>query len=382
MKDDDDPQAEADLRNRLARLERENEQLRAQLTSQDQDASALASKSRELRELQEIYATAPHAMGLYDRDIRFIRINDRLAEINGVPAEAHIGLRPSEVLPEIGDAVEQRLAQVRDTGEPILGVEVTGTTPAEPTKQRTWIADWYPIKVGNQVVAVGASVRDITPQRELEQDLRNAMRELQHRVKNILANVGALVAQAKRSTSPPDEAMSILLARIKSLAQTHEVLTSADWRSASLVTIIKAELHDVYGEERVAVNGPDVAINARGTLAFAMAFHELATNAAKYGALSREAGKVHVHWLVKDGDEAFLELTWQEVGGPFVKEPSSIGFGQSLIDHSFTRTMGGRIHREYRPQGLICRVSVPMARLRREGASSPIEEVSFADPFS
>ena len=382
MMDPKHPAEPANATQRIAELEAENARLRAYLSEGASDLQNAASQSRELLELQEIYATAPHAMGLYDREIRFIRINDRLAEINGVSAADHIGLKPSEVLPEIGDEVEKKLARVRDTGEAILGFEITGTTPAEPTKQRTWIADWYPIKVGDQVVAVGASVRDITPQRELEQDLRNAMRELQHRVKNILANVGALVAQAKRSQAPADETMSILSARIKSLAKTHELLTAADWRSARLSTIVRAELHDVYGEERVKVSGPDVSINSRGTLALAMALHELATNAAKYGALSVESGIVHVSWNLPDGADTMLQLSWREEGGPPATKPSSVGFGQSLIDHSFTRTLGGTIERVYRPVGLLCRMTVPMTKLQRENETSPKEESMIADPFS
>jgi len=377
----------AEYHQRLEALEAENAELRARL---EPDASTplreridrAAAQPSAVLEIREIYAMAPQAMALYDRELRFIRINERLAEINGLTVEDHIGRKVSEVLPDIGDFIEDKLGRVRDTGQAILGYELSGTTPAAPTVQRIWEADWYPVKVGDEVVAVGASVRDVTLERELQQDLRNAMRELQHRVKNILANVSALIAQAQRSERPANETLSILSARIKSLANTHEVLTSRNWRETQLSTVLRAELSDVYGEERVSLDGPAAPLNARATLSFAMAFHELATNAAKYGALGPAGGRVDVSWSLSSEPDPELLVSWVESGGPSVAVPTSGGFGTSLIDHSIKRTLGGSIERTFDPTGLQCSMRVLVSRLGREDEIDAAREPAIADPFS
>ena len=140
----------------------------------DQRKLTMAADALEARvaELETLYQTVPVGLALHDRDLRYLRINAALAEINGMPPEAHIGRRLDELIPDIDDQVERVLREVFDTGRPILGVQIRGETPAQPGRVREWIADYYPIKSGGAVVATGACIREVTLERELAEDAR------------------------------------------------------------------------------------------------------------------------------------------------------------------------------------------------------------------
>ncbi|GGY45462.1 chemotaxis protein CheB [Parvularcula lutaonensis] len=344
---------------------------------------AQADYKRQLDEIREIYRAAPQAMALLDLDKRYIRANERLAEIDGVSVDDHLGRTPDDIVPGIASFIAEPIDRVIETGEPILGAEVAGRTKAFPDEDRIFEVDWYPVKEDGNVVSVGLCVRDITDQREMETVLRRVMRELQHRVKNILANVQALVNQSVRSDAAPDEKLAILSARIKSLAKTHDILTSRDWKSTPLSAVLEAELVDVYGADRVSLSGPHVELGSRATLAIAMALHELATNALKYGALSTDEGRLDISWWVFDrGQGATLQLEWRESGGPKAGEPERRGFGTSLINISVQKTLGGEIDRRFTDQGLECILRIPTEKLYHESEAELSANGRVPDPFS
>ena len=130
------------------------------------------SLKRQLAELETLYATTPVGLSLIDRDHRWLRMNEKLAEINGFAVEEHIGKRQQDLIPEIDSHVAAAQRSVFETGRPVLNMEVSGTTPAEPDRVRDWIADYYPVKAGGEVFAVGCCVRDVSDQKALERELR------------------------------------------------------------------------------------------------------------------------------------------------------------------------------------------------------------------
>ncbi|HEY9618309.1 MAG TPA: PAS domain-containing protein [Microcoleaceae cyanobacterium] len=123
---------------------------------------------RQLAEIETIYQSAPIGLNVLDPELRFVRINQRLAEMNGLPIEAHLGHTIREVLPELADTAEQLLRPILETGEPLLNVEITGATPAQPGVERTWVESFLPLKEGNQVIGISTICEEITERKRAE----------------------------------------------------------------------------------------------------------------------------------------------------------------------------------------------------------------------
>ncbi len=325
--------------------------------------AAEATATQRLNEIEELYRVAPQAMAVMDRDLRYIRVNKQLADINGISADAHIGRTIPEIIPKFGAKVIEPVRRVFETGETLLSVEIVGETHADPGNPKTWEVDWYPLYRGDEIHAVGVNVRDVTKHKQLELELRRLMRELQHRVKNMLGNVMALINRARRADGEPEIVLDTLVSRVRALANTHNLLTAQNWGPTQFLDVLKQELVDVYGGERVQLRGPELRLNTRATLALGMAFHELATNAAKYGATSVAHGRINVNWSrLDEGDGDRLVIRWREEGGPPCQEPKELGFGTRLIDTTIRGSLGADLTMEWEPAGLVCVIEIPYER--------------------
>lgn len=325
-------------------------ELRAAI-SEAEKLRGLAEK--RMNEVEQIYRTSPLAMGLIDKKMRYVRLNEKLAEINGEPLDRHIGATIREIIPDVAEQTEKIIQTVFETKEPVRGKRVTGSVRSRPNEPRIWQSDWVPYFEKDEVVAVSANVRDITDEVAISESLRRVMRELEHRVKNMLANVGALVNQAKREVVGDKDVYDKLTRRIEGLAKTHALLTSEQWSSALLRDIISPETEGIYGEENVSLSGPDIRVNSQTTLALGMAIHEMATNAAKYGALSVDGGHVAIAWSrINDAQGDRLRIQWQEKNGPPVTAPDHAGFGTQLITSTIEGTLDGKISANWEPKGL------------------------------
>lgn len=352
------------------------------ITANNDLVTARTELRAQVEELQEIYRMSPQGMGMFDTDKKYIRVNRRLADINGASIDAHYGCTTRDIVPALADIIETPMDAVLETGRPILGQIVVGPTPAHPGEDRVFEVDWFPVTSEGRVATIGVCVRDITEYRETEESLRRVMRELQHRVKNMLANVIALVRITKRGDTPVGARLDTLSQRIASLAKTHDILTQANWKTTSIRSILEAELTAVYGEDRITLKGPDVQCGSKATLALAMAFHELATNAVKYGGLSNDAGSVSVTWKIQDeGDGNRLRIEWKETGGPRVSTPTGNGFGTSLIDANISRTLEGNLSREFEPSGMICVIDVALTQIEDTRDDADDEQEGLPNPF-
>jgi two-component system CheB/CheR fusion protein len=315
-------------------------------------------------EVEQIYRTSPMAMGLIDREMRYIRLNEKLAEMNGEPIERHIGARIKDVIPAVAEQTADLVGRVFESGEPIKGQRVTGTIKSRPDDPRVWESDWMPHIVEGEVVAVAVNVRDITDEVETAESLRRVMRELEHRVKNMLSNVSALINQARREVQADREIYEKLTRRIEGLAKTHALLTAEQWSSALLRDVIAPETIGVYGEEAVTLSGPAIRVNSQTTLALGMAIHEMATNAAKYGAFSRQGGHVTISWSrINDAESDRLQIEWKESGGPKVEKPAGNGFGSQLIRSTLEGTLDGEVSMRWEPEGLHFVVSLDFSEV-------------------
>ena len=192
------------------------------------------------------------------------------------------------------------------------------------------------------------------------------IRELHHRVKNMLATVQALLGASARSAASVDEFYNGFSARIVSLAKTHNLLTEDYWQTASLRDMLRNELGPYDGTgERVRLDGPVVELTADLAVPTGMAIHELTTNAVRHGALSVPQGRVAVRWDVRrEADERRLRLDWTEHGGPPVVEPRRKGFGSTLLQRVLTMQCGAQIAFEFEPSGLHFRMDAPLVTHR------------------
>ncbi len=181
--------------------------------------------------------------------------------------------------------------------------------------------------------------------------------ELNHRVKNTLTVVCSIVER----TLPESEAKRTLLGRLHALAQTNDLLMRAQWTDLPLYDLIATELAPYAGAERgaVRIDGPPILLKPRVALTLALAIHELATNAAKYGALSVEAGRVTVTWTRIGGDLARLRLLWIEKGGPQVARLSKRGFGTELIERGISYELHGEARLEIVEGAVRCTITIP-----------------------
>jgi PAS domain S-box-containing protein len=203
--------------------------------------------------------------------------------------------------------------------------------------------------------------RDITERKRAEEQQTLLTAELDHRVKNVLACVAVIAQRTRESSGSMDEFLEVLDGRIRSMADTHALLSRGLWQGANLREIVGNELAPWVEDRNVMVKGPNVLLRVEATQALAMVLHELATNAAKYGALSNGHGRISVRWqcLSHDKSSAALLLEWQEKGGPPVTAPTAQGYGTSVIRDLIPYELGGSVDLAFEPEGVLCRVEIP-----------------------
>jgi two-component sensor histidine kinase len=207
-----------------------------------------------------------------------------------------------------------------------------------------------------------AVVRDMTERQTAEQLLR---REVNHRAKNILSVVQAMVQQTKASSC--QEYVSRLKERIRGLSASYDLLVKNEWQCASLTELVRGQLAH-FGDlldVRIAVHGPELRIKSAAAQAIGMALHELATNAAKYGALSTDAGNVDITWRLErtDDDGHRFTMEWSENGGPTVVPPTRRGFGWRVLYQLTKMSLEADVALEYPPTGVVWRLDCPADRV-------------------
>ncbi|WP_114394156.1 response regulator [Oleisolibacter albus] len=204
---------------------------------------------------------------------------------------------------------------------------------------------------------------DVTEQRLAEERQELMMAELSHRVKNTLATVLSIGTQTRRRHHTLDSFWPAFEGRLRALSATHNLLARHHWEWVRLSEIIAHEVRPYSGQEPddVRVSGPDVELRPKAALALALVFHELATNAAKYGAFVNPDGFVDISWtLDRRPAGTCLAVTWKERGGPPIATPPSTGFGSVLIRQSLTYELQGSARLDFQADGLLCRMGFPI----------------------
>ncbi len=276
------------------------------------------------------------------------------------------GLPLRDALPEITDqGFVSILDAVRETGEAYEGraapvkLQRTADGPLE-TVYLDFI--YQPIRdAAGKVAGIFVQGHDVTDNVIAAERQKLMIDELNHRVKNTLATVQSIAMQTARSHTEPKTFAESFQARLMALSHTHDLLTRSHWEGADLRAILEHET-EAHGPHRISLNGQPVGLGPATALSLGMIFHELATNAAKYGALSTPDGRVLVDWSIADQARPVLHLSWRELDGPPVTEPARRGFGSRLIERNVRHDLAGEVKLDYATAGFSAEFMVPLDR--------------------
>ena len=242
-------------------------------------------------------------------------------------------------------------------GTPVQGIEAIAP---EAPRVKDYLISAAPLRVSGDVPSgCVITMFDLSQRKVAEKQQLLLMAELDHRVKNTLALVLSISSRTLSSEDTLEGFQAAFTGRIQALAATHTLLADKSWKDLSVADVVLGELapHGDSSAERVTIQGPDMLVTPRAAIALGLIFHELATNAAKYGALSNRAGRVTVT-IHPPGDE-FMLVDWAERDGPPVVEPTRNGFGRTVITRSLQYSANGGAEIDFRPEGVFCQVRVP-----------------------
>jgi PAS domain S-box-containing protein len=338
----------------LAKLETEYQQLQEQVNAQAWELNLLRARFAR-------YETALRGSQVtvytQDRDLRYTSISNPMLGRN---IEDILGRTDAEILsPEAGAAMIALKRAVLAGGE-----AKRAEVPLEDAPGIRW-HDLHIEPLRNEagdVVGLTCASVDVTERKEGEAHLRLLLRELTHRSKNLLAVIQAMARQTARHTGSVETFLTQFGARLQALAASHDLLIRESWYGASLGELVRSQL-GVYLDgmaAQVSIEGPAIAIKPEAAQNLGLALHELAVNAAKFGALSVPAGRVAITWnRVENIDGSAVELDWREKLGPKVKARRRKGFGSMVIDRNLARALDARVELEFDPDGLHCHIVIP-----------------------
>ncbi|RLQ87928.1 chemotaxis protein CheB [Notoacmeibacter ruber] len=217
---------------------------------------------------------------------------------------------------------------------------------------------------GDETVILGIH-QDVTERRQNEEQTLFMMRELDHRVKNLLSIILSIAKVTARGANDTDQFVSDFTQRLNAMARTHSLLAESRWQGAEMRSLLREELSQFGREGRIEIHGPRLAMSPSASQAMSMAIHELATNAAKYGSLHSAEGTLHIEWqLVEREDEERLAIRWEERGGQPAKEPEREGFGTTVLKRILLSQLKAEVDLDYAEEGLTALIEMPTTHIR------------------
>ena len=317
-----------------------------------------ASRSKQM--LETIIETTPDTIAIIDPGGKILQMNAAGREMVGATSRSEIEDTSAldTIAPEFWDVWKEHHQRVCRGEKLAWEFDVVGLNGVRHHME----THASPIRLPNGTTGRLAVTRDITQRKEAERQQKLLMDELNHRVKNTLATVQSLIAQTARGARDVGQFRTAVEGRILALSQAHNQLSRRGWVDVELRQLLRAGLEPYFAKGNFVLSGEPLHIPPRVALMVSMAIHELATNAAKYGALSSSAGRIDVAWSAKaNGAEARLLLSWREQNGPPVQQPSHRGFGTRLLDRGIGVELGGSTMIDFAPEGLRCELDIPLS---------------------
>ena len=305
-------------------------------------------------------------LGLWEFDLRTSELYwaETVKAVYGLPADAPVTYETylAAVHPEDREQATATFTEAVGSGANGYRMEHRTVGPDGTVRWVLGCARIVRDRHGEAVRLIGSTL-DITERKRAEERLRLMVHELNHRVKNSMAVVQAISSRTLRDSDSPEAAARNLTSRLLALARAHDLLTAESWEGADLAEVVSRSLGAVgAAPERLQIAGPRFRLRPTAALTFALVFHELATNALKYGALSSECGRLSVEWSLDPAAQR-LRLSWRESGGPPVSPPSRKGFGTQLIQRGLAVEAAGDVRLDYAPEGLVCTIEGDAERL-------------------
>jgi two-component sensor histidine kinase len=322
--------------------------------------SQVAERTRELsianRRFEAALAGSSVTVIEQDSDLRYTWIYNQPEDMVGTE---FVGRTDSEAFGPVAAPIEAVKQAALRTGQP-----QRAEVPVEqPSGENLWFdLKSQPVELPDGRAGLISTAADITPQKRQQEHLALVMRELNHRSKNLLAVVQSVARQTAVGLDVPTAYMERLGARLQALAEAHDLLVEREWRGAELGDLVRRQLRHLVGEgsDRVRLTGAPVQLSPEQAPYVALALHELGANAAKYGALSNDGGRVDVDWSERAEPEGGRRLTleWRESGGPTVTPPERRGFGRQILELLTPKAVGGEARLGFAPEGARWRLSM------------------------
>ena len=365
-----------DLYRKNRQLERLNAELERRVAERTAELEASTLRLME-SEKRRSFALAAGNMGSWDWDLTDGKIvwDEGQHEIYGVVPGDFIAT-PEHlkvlIVPEDWEGLQRAMQDLLERGE-AHQAEFRVRRPDGEVRWCESTAAATRDETG-KVVRVSGVTMDITQRKKAEERQALLAREVDHRAKNAMAIVQSIVRLTKANSKA--DYVSIIDGRIKALSRAHVLLSNSRWQGADLGKLVNEELAPFRSThaDRIAVSGPEILLEPTKAQTLALALHELAANAAKYGALSSASGRLMVRWTLEDDA---LVIHWHETAGPETHKPSVTGFGTKIITGSIERQLGGKTEFEWAPTGLRCTLTVPRGeRLAAAPAASELRPAS------
>jgi PAS domain S-box-containing protein len=337
----------------------------------------IASDLSEQKQTKEIVAAERFLRSILEQAAEPIIVCDPAGKVThasraalALSGDDPIGRPLAQALPlgAVGSVARRACAaRLNRTLKKVLGGRVLSGLEfsfAGELEQRHYLLSAGPLHdTREQVIGCMVMLTDITDRKRAEEHQQVLLAELSHRVKNTLASVQAIATQTLRGAASLEAFGTAFTGRLKALALAHGVLTQTGWSEAELGELIRQSVAPYLTSrtDSVRLSGPPTYLPPRQVVIVMLMIHELAVNAAKYGALSNDDGRVGIEWTIEPhGEQRLLRLHWTESGGPTVRAPSRKGFGTTLIERSIAHELDGRATLEYQPQGLACELRFPL----------------------
>jgi PAS domain S-box-containing protein len=334
-------------------------------------AAVFAERRRHAAVVRTVLNTVEEAIITIDQEGTVNDLNPAAARVFGYGPEEVIGRNVKMLMPEpycrehdgyLSAYLRTGQAKVIGRGREVTGQRKDGSIfPMELAVSE--------MMVSRRRMFTGV-VRDITERKQIETERKQIeqhqellVAELDHRVKNILAQVAVVAASTRQGSRSIDEFLRSLNGRIQSMAAAHTLLSKSGWESVGLDALVRNQLAPYATDTNIAISGTDIMLTPAEVQAVARVLHELVTNAAKHGALSISGGRVSVNWDRKpNGDGTNLSIVWHELDGPTVKSEAQSSYGTNLIRNLIPYELGGKVDLMFASQGVSCRIEIPIGR--------------------